>query len=139
MSSASPRRPYALLVVPILASLLVASIAFARIAYNTIDPVALVTGDGMHVVATGPFACTKGERAHLRLTVTQRSTGAIAEGRTLVVCTGADQQWEVHASAQGRSAFEEGPATAVAVGRTFDRRQATDAHQWLVEITLVAE
>jgi hypothetical protein len=35
--------------------------------------------------------------------------------------------------------FEEGPTTAVAVGRTTSRGETTDAHQWLVNITLVAE
>jgi hypothetical protein len=45
----------------------------------------------------------------------------------------------VHASVQGKAAFEAGPATAVALGRTTDRGATTDAHQWLVNITLVEE
>jgi hypothetical protein len=139
MRAASPRRLPALLAVPLLAGLLAAPLASAKIMRNTIDPVALVTGEGLHLFVTGPFVCTAGERMHLRLTVTQRATGALAEGRTLALCTGADQQWELHASAQGKRAFAEGPAIAVAVARTFDRRGATDAHQWLVEVTLVGE
>jgi len=52
-----------------------------------------------------------GERAaYLRVTVTQRTTGAVAEGRTLITCTGGVQQWEVHAATQGKNTFEEGPA-----------------------------
>ncbi len=88
---------------------------------------------------TGPIECTERERAHLRVTVTQRETGAMAEGRTRITCTGDTQQWGVHASTHGKEAFQEGPATAVALARTSNRGETTDAHQWLVDITLVGE
>ena len=114
-----------------------APMAFARLTQNTIDPLATVTDNGRHLIVTGPIGCTEGERAHLRVTVTQRTTGATAEGRTLVTCTGAIQQWEVHASIQSRETFQEGPATAVALGHTTDQGDnITDANQWLVPITL---
>ncbi len=113
--------------------------AFARIVANTIDPVAIVTDNGRHLIVTGPIACTEGERAYLRATVTQRATGAVAEGQTLLTCTGDTQHWEIHAATQSQETFEEGPATAVAVARTSDRGDITDAHQWLVAITLVRE
>jgi hypothetical protein len=96
-----------------LAGVLVAPTAFAKIATNTIDPLAIVTDNGLHIIVTGPIACTEGERAYLRVTVSQRATAAVAEGRTLITCTGNTQQWEVHASTQGNETFEEGPATAV--------------------------
>ena len=98
-----------------------------------------MTDTGRQIIVTGPIACTAGERAYLRVTVSQRATGAVAEGRSLVTCTGNTQQWEVHASTQGNETFEEGPATAVAIARTTDRGETTDAHQWLVNITLVGE
>ena len=126
-------------VVAAVAAAFVASAGFARVANNTIDPIAIVSDDGRHLVVTGPFECTDGETLHLRVTVTQRSTGAVAEGRTIDTCTGGAQQWEVDASSRGAEPFEEGPATAVGVGRTTDHGETTDAHQWLVEITLVAE
>ena len=116
-----------------------AQTAFARVTANTIDPVAVVADNGRDVIVTGPLACTTGERAYLRVTVTQRSTGAVAEGRTLLTCIGSTQQWEVHASTQGQETFEEGPATATAVARTTEREETTDAHQWLVDIALVGE
>ena len=124
-----------------LVAVFIARTAFARIVANTIDPVASVTDKGRHLIVTGPISCTRGERAYLRVTVTQRSTGAVAEGRTFVTCIGEGepQQWKVHASTQGDETFEEGPATAVALGRTTSRGDSTDAHQWLVEITLVGE
>jgi hypothetical protein len=121
------------------AGVFAAHTAFARITANTIDPVAIVTDNGRHVIATGPISCTEGEQAYLRVTVTQRSTGAVAEGRTLFTCTETTQQWEAHASTQGKETFEEGPATAVAVAHTTGRGETTDADQWLVNITLVGE
>ena len=123
-----------------LAGVFVAPLAFARIARNTIDPVATVADDGHHIVVTGPIACTAREKAHLRVTITQRATAALAEGHTRITCTGGSQQWEIHAATQhGHEGFQDGPATAVAVARTTHRGDITDAHQWLVEITLVGE
>lgn len=117
----------------------IAPTAFAGVVLNTIDTVALMTDHGRHIIATGPVGCTERERAYLRMTVTQRATGAVAEGHTRLTCTGNTQQWEVHASTRGKETFEEGPATAVALARTSDRGDITDAHQWLVDITLVGE
>jgi hypothetical protein len=116
-----------------------APLGFARVVYNTIDPIAVVTDHGRQLLVTGPITCTAGEQAHFRVTVTQRETGAMAEGHALVTCTGVNQQWELHASTQGSELFQEGPATAVAIARTSDRGAVTDAHQWLVAITLVRQ
>ena len=122
-----------------LAGLFVAPLAFARVALNTIDPVAVVADHGRHIVVTGPLTCTRGEKAFLEVTVTQRPTGAVAEGSTRITCTGNSQQWQVHASTRGRETFAEGLATAVAIARTADHGDITDAHQWLVTITLDRE
>jgi hypothetical protein len=73
------------------------------------------------------------------VTVTQRATGAVAEGSTVISCTGAEQQWEIRASTQGKKMFEAGPAIAVAVASTSRPGDTDDAHQWLVNITLVRE
>ena len=135
--------PAALLL--ILAGAFLTRTAFARIMVNTIDPVGIVAGQGRHVTVTGPIGMgdgtvfLAGETAHLRVTVTQRSTGALAEGCALLTSTGALQQWEVETVAEGRASFEPGPATAVAMVRTTIGGQPTDAHQWLVKITLVKE
>jgi hypothetical protein len=71
---------------------------------------------------TGPIACTEGLTAYVRVTVTQRETGAVAQSHTRITCTGDTQEWEVHAGIHGKETFEEGPATAVALGRTTHRR-----------------
>ncbi len=121
------------------AGVFVAGTAFAKIAKDTIDPVALVTQQGRHLVVTGPAACDRIEWVDQRVTVTQRATGAVAEGRVRFVCSTGEQQWEVHAATHGNEVFAPGPATAVAVAVTGSGGVATDAHQWLVNITLVAQ
>jgi len=103
----------------IFVSIFLAPLAFAGIALNTIDPVAIVADNGHHVIVTGPIACTQGEQAFLRVTVTQRTTGALAEGHTRIICTGDTQQWEVHGSSQRQETFQEAIATAVAVPRAL--------------------
>jgi hypothetical protein len=117
----------------------VARTAFARVTSNTTDPVGIVAENGRHLTITGPISVTAGERAELRVTVTQRSTGAVARGVAILTGTGATIQWNVEAMAEGGATFEAGPATAVALGRTTAGGKATDAHQWLVEITLARE
>ena len=109
--------------------------ASTRITLNTIDANAVVTDNGRHVIVTGPIVCDRGERAEIRVTVTQRTSGALAGGLTRVG-TGQPQQWEVHAAAQANESFEEGAARAVGLARTSDRASTTDAHQWLVDIAL---
>ena len=122
-----------------LAGVFVARTAFAKITFNTIDPVGIVADNGRSVTLTGPIAITAGERASLRVTVTQRTTGAVAEGHAILTGTGTTNQWEITATVEGRETFEAGPATAVAIARTSLHGHATDAHQWLVNITLVKE
>jgi hypothetical protein len=129
-------------IILILAVIFVSDAAFARVVRNTIDPVATVSNHGRHLIVTGPIQCTQQEKTFIRVTVTQRTTGAWAEGHTRIVCTEDIQQWEVHAVTDSKATFEEGPATAVAFARIVDRKvdiTDTDPHQWLVNITLVEE
>ena len=123
----------------ILSCFFITRTALAKITLNTIDPVGIVSDKGRQVTVTGPIAVTAGERTELRVTVTQRSTGAIAEG--VIFFSGTDQtnQWEVTAMTEGRAGFEAGPATVVGLARSSVPGQATDAHQWLVNVTLLSE
>jgi hypothetical protein len=122
-----------------LAGVFVARTTFARLVANTIAPVGIVADNGRHVTLTGPIAVTADERVQMRVTVTQRTTGAVAEGQAVFTGTGTTSHWEVEAAVEGDETFETGPATAVAIARTSVQGQATDAHQWLVNITLVQE
>ena len=112
---------------------------FGRVVFNTIDPTAIVSGNGRQIVVSGPISITAGEKSDLRVTITQRSTGAVAEGSARLVGTGNLEHWELTAEAIGDETFDPGPATAVAIARSTERGAATDAHQWLVNITLVAK
>jgi len=123
-----------------LAGILASGPAVAKIAYNTINPVATLTDEGRHVVLTGPIQCDGNQPADMRLTVTQRSTGAIAEGTGRIECTAGVQQWEVRAETQGKAKFAEGPAIAVGLAiTTTGRGDADDAHQWRVEVIVAEE
>jgi hypothetical protein len=105
-----------------------------RLVGNTINPVATLDEGGSRVILTGPFSCTQVEWVALRVTVTQRTTGAIAEGYAIRLGSPNLQQWQVHASARASATLEAGEATAVAV--TTRDGEASDAHQWLVPVTL---
>jgi hypothetical protein len=121
-----------------LLSVWIVPLAFAGITIDTtIDTSAIVTDKGRHIIVTGFIGCDAGQRAFIRVTVTQRSTGTVAEAQTRITCTGAIQQWEVQVSSKER--FQEGAATSVALARTTDRGSTDDAHQDLVDITLVSE
>jgi hypothetical protein len=133
----SARSLAAAAVVLSLAGSFAAPVVFARIAKNTIDPTAIVTDRGRHVVVTGPISCDAREQAFIDVTVTQRTTGAMAFGRTLRTCNGDTHQWRAHAVVLDKERFEEGPATVVAAARTSDDGEITDAHQWLVDVTLI--
>ena len=124
----------------ILGGVLLAGTSFAKVVANTIDPVAVMSADGRSVVLTGPLACDQNQTGHLRVTLSQRTTGAIATGRIFFACTPTTQQWKVEVHAEGKDSFEPGAATAVAVARTFvGEGDNDDAHQWLVNIILVTQ
>jgi hypothetical protein len=91
--------PVALLLV--VSSLFVARTVVAKISMNTIDTVGLVTDHGRHGTVTGPIAVTEGERTELRVTVTQRSTGVVAEGVIFFTGTGQTNHWELTAGSRG--------------------------------------
>ena len=116
-----------------------ASKAYARLAANTIYPTAVIARNGRHITVTGPVTGTAGELGFQRVTVSPRSTGAVAEGYTVIKLSGSSQQWEVQATTLGETRFDVGPTTAVAICQTRNWREATDAHQWLVNVDLVAD
>src|SRR5215831_258463 len=117
----------------------ITSISFAAITSTTINPLAIVTDNGRRLIVSRPMVCTESETVELRVQVTQRATGAVAEDRISLTCTGIPQHWNVDALIQGHETFRVGSATAVAFGRTTTRGAPTDAHQWVVDITLAGE
>lgn len=135
---ASPR--FRMILVLLCGVALVAPLAYAKLAANTIDPVGRLSANRRRIEMTGPFLCDQTQPMAMRVTVTQRNTGAMAEGYGFAIGTAAPQQWRVVAYAIGETAFAPGPATAVALARTTTSLgQPDDAHQWLVNVTLVQQ
>jgi hypothetical protein len=122
----------------ILAALWPAPGALAKLAANTIDTTGTIAGNGRHLVLTGPVTCDRVQWVDLRVTVTQRETGALAEGCLRFIGTPEQQTWVLEAQTKGSNAFVAGPATAVALATSSLKGQTDDAHQWLVEIVLEA-
>jgi len=137
MSALSMNRVLAVVVVLAIAGTWVVREACARIAKNTIDRVAILTDNGRGVIVTGPIECSESQPIELEVTVTQRQTGAVAQGRARITCSPTSQQWEVLTQTQGGETFQEGPAIAVAMARSSVRGRADDAQQWLVDVTIV--
>ncbi len=123
----------------ILAALWLAPGALAKLSANTIDTTGTISGNGRHLVLTGPLTCDRVQWVDLRVTVTQRETGALAEGSLRFIGTPEQQIWMLEAQTYGRNAFVPGPARAVALAISSARGRADDAHQWLVDITLEEE
>ena len=106
---------------------------------NTINPVAIVSSDGREIVVSGPIRCDEGNCFQIRVTVTQRTTGAVAETVWNGDCVGRVQKWEVTALAKGESRFEEGPAQASALLTSARGGKALDAYQWCVDVILAEQ
>ena len=87
-------------------------------------------GPGGHVQIGGHVVCAEGAVADLRVTITQRGTGAVAEGRTRIACTGDETGWEIQGATVGRGAFTAGPATACGLLEITGENDPPDAFQW---------
>ncbi|HZW11422.1 MAG TPA: hypothetical protein VFF69_16075 [Phycisphaerales bacterium] len=137
--SASTRSLVAALPILVLAGVWLAPGALAKITFNTIDTTGTISDHGRRLVLTGPLACDKVQLVDLRVTVTQRETGALAEGCVRFIGTPEQQTWMLEAQTKGRNTFQAGAARAVALAATSLHGRTDDAHQWLVDLTLEEE
>ena len=87
-------------------------------------------GPGGRVQIGGHAACAEGAVADPRVTITQRGTGAVAEGTTRIACTGGETSWEIQGATVGRRAFIAGPATACGLLEIGGANDPPDAVQW---------
>ena len=111
--------------------------ASAGVSFNTIDREATLDAGGHVVDATGPIRCSQLERARIRVTVSQRATGAVAEGRWRGRCRRTTRTWTARRFVQrGAAIFEAGTAQACALAVTRTAERATDAKQWCRTIEL---
>jgi hypothetical protein len=102
-----------------------------RIISPEIDSPVRLSGAGRQLLVRGPITCLAGDEVRIRVTVTQRTTGAVAEGRWRRLCTGGSRHWTTKAAvAEGPAAFAAGPAQACAVALARRGGKPTDALQW---------
>lgn len=92
------------------------------------------------VVVTGGIKCATGQLVEINVTVTQETTGAVANGSTLTRCLGTDtqaRQWIVHAPTVSQTAFEAGNAHLVVNARTLAQGEETHEWSWEPDVQLV--
>jgi hypothetical protein len=92
--------------------------------------------NGRLLFVGGHITCDPGERVRVRVTVSQESTGAIAEGFTQETCTGLEEPFELGAATRGPARFQVGPAQACALATTREHGTPTDAFQWCKDVTV---
>ena len=132
----------ALLVMALMATTMIAltASASAGVVLNTIDREASLDAGGHVVEATGPIRCSQVERATIRVTVSQRTSGAVAEGRWRGRCRRSTRTWTATRFVpQGAAIFEAGRAQACALAVTRRAKRGTDAKQWCRTIELTTE
>ena len=114
--------------------------ASAGVVLNTIDRGATLDARGHVLAVTGPIRCSEAERATIRVTVSQRTTGAVADGRWRGLCRRTTRTWTARQFApHGSASFQAGTAQACALAVTRRAERATDAKQWCRTIELTAE
>ncbi len=102
------------------------------------DRAGVLTDGGRAVRVSGPIACRAGDRVHIRATVSQASTGAVAAGVWSKSCTGTELHWHITAMVTDGVHFTAGGAEGV--GLAIIRRHGTpgSAVQWIRRLTLKA-
>jgi hypothetical protein len=114
--------------------------AGAGVVLNTIDREATVDQAGRILEAAGPIRCSERERAAIRVTISQRTTGAVAEGRWRGRCRSTTTRWTARGFvAQSSATFQPGTAQACALGVTRRAQNVTDAKQWCRTVRLVED
>jgi pimeloyl-ACP methyl ester carboxylesterase len=113
-----------------------AEAASAFVSANTIDQRATYKKHGSVLRATGPIACTRGERVSIRITVRQPATAARARGGWRGRCTGEVQHWQVEARARRGTRFENGRGRVCAVTKTRSGPRVTDRRRWCERVNV---
>jgi hypothetical protein len=97
----------------------------------------LINGDRA-VLISGPIACSAGEIVRIRATVSQVSTGAVAEGIWSRQCTGTMLQWHITARVTDGAQLRAGGADGVGLAIIRHHRTPVSAVQWISPLTLNA-
>jgi hypothetical protein len=102
------------------------------------DPAGVLTSGGGAVRVSGPIACAAGDSVRVHATISQVSTGAVAEGGWSKRCTGATLQWHITATVTDGVHFSAGGADGVGLAITRRHGIPGSAVQWLRRLTLKA-
>jgi hypothetical protein len=102
------------------------------------DDAAQLANGGGTVRVSGPITCGMGDSVRIRATVSQASTGAVAEGLWSKRCTGTLQHWHITAIVTDGAHFSAGDADGA--GLAIIRRHGVpgSAIQWIRPLTLRA-
>ena len=102
------------------------------------DRAALLANGGVTVLVSGPITCRVGDSVRIRATVSQASTGAVAEGLWSKRCTGRPMHWHITAKVTDGAHFSAGGADGA--GLAISRRHGLpgSAIQWIRPLTLKA-
>ena len=111
--------------------------ADGSVRFRGFDSILAVSNNGRRIFVTGKLNCTAGDRVQVLARLTQRTTGAVAEGTWKGECTGHLQVWDTEAVSRSEAKFENGASEAVAFGVDSVDGKATDVLQWLDDVTLV--
>lgn len=100
-----------------------------------IDSVATLSSDGHRIRVRGPIDCDDDLDADLSVTITRRTSGALAKGAGRESCTA--DRWEIDAWQRRSGRFELGDDARVCVLARFrDDSGVVDAQQWCEDVTL---
>ena len=113
---------------------------FFPIPNATADEAVLMPSEDDDVVVTGGIKCAEGQLVEINVTVTQETTGAVANGSTLTRCLGTDtqpRQWIVHAPTLSQTPFETDTAHIVVNTRTIAQGEETHEWSWETDVQLV--
>ena len=102
------------------------------------DHTGALTNGGGAVRVSGPIACKAGDSVRIRATVSQVSTGAVAEGFWSKRCTGTTLHWHITAIVTDGAHFAAGGAEGVGVAIIRRHRVPGSAVQWISPLTLTA-
>lgn len=101
-------------------------------------PTQTLIDSGRTLKLSGPITCPAGDTVRLRATLSQRSTGAVAQGVWSKACTGKGQHWHTTASVNDGVTMSAGCAHAAGLAIIRHAGKPVDAFQWLRTVTLKA-
>ena len=100
------------------------------------DRAGVLVNRGAEVRLSGPVDCSVGDSVRVRATVSQLSTGAVAEGVWSKRCTGTTLHWHITAIVNDSVHFSTGRAAGVGLAVIRDHGVPGSAIQWIRPLTL---